>query len=307
MLQYLIIILDDSSPSFCHYENSKTKRSLISIDKLKQGIFFAMTENLMIQFVYPDYELPKEYLDVIESIDHFNISPVKEDADVWITSINSDIESEVPAVIRLGKDDLFANIDVLSNILGKVPRLNIIITDIERFGSNDFQKYDEVLRKLSTCVEGLLLSGKETMLNLLTDRLVLNQMNNCGAGDSTITLAPNGEYYLCPAFYYNNEPSLECIENRPQLKNQQLLRLDHSPICCHCDAFQCKRCIWLNQKTTLEVNTPSREQCVLAHIERNVSRDLLERIRRHGKFFPNTDDIAEIEYLDPFENKDKWN
>lgn len=306
MLQYLIIILDDSSPSFCHYENSKTKRNLIPIDKLKQGIFFAMTENLMIQFVYPDYELPKEYIDVVESIDHFNISPIKEDADVWITSINSDIESEVPVVIRLGKDDLFANIDVLSGILEKVPRLNIILSDIESFDSNDFQKYDEALRKMSTCIESLLLSGKGTMLNLLTDRLVLNQMNNCGAGDSTITLAPNGEYYLCPAYYYDHREAIGDVEKGLQIKNAQLLQLDHAPICCHCDAYQCKRCIWLNQKTTLEVNTPSHEQCVLAHIERNVSRDLLGRLRQYGNFFPNTDDIAKIDYLDPFENKDKW-
>lgn len=306
MLQYLIIILDDSSPSFCHYENSKTKRSLIPIDKLRQGIFFAMTENLMIQFVYPDYELPKEYVDVIESIDHFNISPNKEDADVWVTSVNSDIESEVPVVIRLGKDDLFASIDVLSGILGKVPRLNIILSDIESFDNNDFQKYDEALRKLSTCIESLLLSGKGTMLNLLTDRLVLNQMNNCGAGDSTITLAPDGEYYLCPAFYYNNEPPLECIGNRPQIKNQQLLRLDHATICSHCDAFQCKRCVWLNKKTTLEVNTPSHEQCVVAHIERNSSKELLRRIRQHESFFQDTDEIIDIDYLDPFENKSKW-
>jgi len=306
MLQYLIIILDDSSPSFCHYENSKSKRNLIPIDKLKQGIFFAMTENLMIQFVFPDYELPKEYIDVIESIDHFNISPIKEEADIWVTAMNSDIESDVPVVIRLGKEDLFAHIDVLSDILGEVPRLNIILTDIESFNNNDFQKYDEALRKLSTRIESLLLSGKGAMLNLLTDRLVLNQMNNCGAGDSTITLAPDGEYYLCPAFYYDNQPSLECIDNRPLLKNRQLLRLDHSPICCNCDAFQCKRCIWLNKKTTLEVNTPSHEQCVVAHIERNSSKDLLRRIRQHSDSFTYMEEIIDIDYLDPFENRSKW-
>ena len=32
-----------------------------------------MKENLMIQYVYPDYELPKEYETVIESIDHKKI------------------------------------------------------------------------------------------------------------------------------------------------------------------------------------------------------------------------------------------
>lgn len=34
-----------------------------------------MKENLMIQFVYPDYELPQAYKDAIESIDHSKIMP----------------------------------------------------------------------------------------------------------------------------------------------------------------------------------------------------------------------------------------
>ena len=51
MLQYLIILLDDTSTSYCHYENNKTKRQLISIEDLKAGIYYAMKENLMIQFV----------------------------------------------------------------------------------------------------------------------------------------------------------------------------------------------------------------------------------------------------------------
>ena len=69
MLQYLVILLDDSSTSFCHYDN-KDEHNLISIEDLREAIFFGMKENLMIQFVYPDYPLPKDYLDTIESIDH---------------------------------------------------------------------------------------------------------------------------------------------------------------------------------------------------------------------------------------------
>ena len=52
MLQYLIIQLDDTSISYCHYENTKDKSKLIGLDDLKAGILFAMKENLMIQFVY---------------------------------------------------------------------------------------------------------------------------------------------------------------------------------------------------------------------------------------------------------------
>ena len=68
MLQYLIILLDDTSASFCHYEVPQKEPRLIDIETLRKGIYFAMRENLMIQFVYPDYELPQEYIEVIESI-----------------------------------------------------------------------------------------------------------------------------------------------------------------------------------------------------------------------------------------------
>ena len=95
--------------------------------------------------------------------------------------------------------------------------------------------------------------------------------------------------------------SIGDLVNGLDIKNKQLHRLDHAPICKHCDAWQCKRCIWLNHKTTLEVNTPSHEQCVISHLERNASRELLRRIN-----LPNKEDIKEIDYLDPFDKRDEW-
>ena len=90
MLQYLIILLDDTSTSFCHYDNNLKSR-LISLEDLKAGIFYAMKENLMIQFVYPDFELPQEYKDVINTIDHSVIvsslcedTALKDNADVVV-------------------------------------------------------------------------------------------------------------------------------------------------------------------------------------------------------------------------------
>ena len=49
MLQYLIILLDASSTSYCHYENLRKEKGVIALENLKKGIFFAMKENLMIQ------------------------------------------------------------------------------------------------------------------------------------------------------------------------------------------------------------------------------------------------------------------
>ena len=317
MLQYLIILLDDMSTSYCHYSSANQKR-LISLNDLRRGIRFSMLENLMIQFVYPDYELPQKYRDEIDTIDHNKIvssqsldKTVLEESDVivlhdWTILQNIDFGEGKSYVLRTDKQGLFEKYSSLKVILGKVDRLNVVIKDVETFTDRDFECYKMVLKELSTEIEKLYVAGKSPQLNLLTDRMMLSQMNNCGAGESNITLAPNGKFYVCPAFYYEDEAdSVGDLDKGLDIKNKQLCRLDHAPICRHCDAWQCKRCIWLNRKTTLEVNTPSHEQCVIAHIERNSSKTLLENIRQHGSFLPDAE-IKEIDYLDPFDKREEW-
>jgi CXXX repeat peptide maturase len=126
-------------------------------------------------------------------------------------------------------------------------------------------------------------------------------MNNCDAGIANITLAPNGKFYVCPAFYYNDaDDDIGDLEKGLDIKNAQLFHLEYAPLCRICDAYQCRRCVWLNRKTTLEVNTPSHEQCVVSHLERNQSRLLLERLRQETSFKSDAD-MKEIDYLDPFD------
>ncbi len=313
MLQYLVILLDDTSTSFCHYSVNKKERRLISLDHLRQGIRFGMVENLMIQFVYPDYALPQDYLDVIDTIDHSNIKPMALlDNDTDIVVLNSwdydasKLEDDV-VVLRTGWKHLNENHDKLKDLLGMVQRLNVVITDVERMSDSDREQYKAVLASLGKEVEQLYVDGKSPQFNLLTDRMILTEMNNCNAGDTTITLAPNGKFYICPAFYYNDEnDNVGNIENGLDIKNKQLYKLDHAPICRKCDAWQCRRCIWLNRKTTLEVNTPSHEQCVAAHLERNASRELMLSLRSKGTFLPDKEEIKELTYLDPFEIATQW-
>ena len=116
MLQYLIILLDDTSVSYCHYENTRTERKLISLEDLKAGILFGMKENLMIQFVYPDYELPIEYQQAIETIDHSKIMPYSkaDGADVvilngWIRLKDCSFKETTAYILRTCKKDFFGN------------------------------------------------------------------------------------------------------------------------------------------------------------------------------------------------------
>ena len=226
---------------------------------------------------------------------------------MWVKESIKDIKADVPVVWRTDKQSLFNSEADIIKALEDVPRLNIVLTDIETFTEEDFTAYKEVLEKLSKKIEQMYVDGKSPQLNLLTDRMMLSQMNNCGAGDTNITLAPNGKFYVCPAFYCEDESdSIGDLEHGLDIKNKQLYKLEYAPICRHCDAWQCKRCVWLNRKTTLEVNTPSHEQCVVAHLERNASRELMNNIRKHGSFLPEQEEIKEIDYLDPFDKRDTW-
>ena len=316
MLQYLVILLDDTSVSYCHADNPYTERRLISLDDLKAGILYAMKQNLMVQFVYPDYELPQEYLDVIDTIDHHDIrgwyagvSPADVLVFEWpVPASEVSAYQDAVAVLRCKKEELFASGDTFSAMLRQVHRLNVVITDLETFTDEDLKQYDSLLNQWATVLKEAYLKGRTPQLNLLTDRMMLTKPNHCNAGVENITLAPNGKFYLCPAFYYEERVGVTPPQNAVaplDIPNQQLLRLDHAPLCRHCDAYHCRRCVWLNRRTTLEVNTPSHEQCIVAHTERNAARRLLASIREVGEFMPEVD-IKEIKYLDPFDVRKEW-
>lgn len=325
MLQYLVILIDDTSVAYCHADNPMKERNLMPIETLKKGILFGMKHNLMIQYVFPDYALPEEYASVIESIDNVKIYPVgckpvtgiddSGEADVEVTTSVPEKVGAKNLALRLPFGEMLKQKDEIAKLFAPGVRINLCITDVEQFSDGQIEAYKTLLNDWNGVLLGLYKKGQSPQFNLLTDRMMLKEMHNCEAGVSNITLAPNGKFYLCPAFYYDermhvfnqlnhhqpsSDNSVGDLERGLDIPNPQLLQLDHAPLCRNCDAFQCRRCIWLNRKLTWDINTPSHQQCVMAHIERNASRSLLNDIRKVGEFMPEID-IKEINYLDPFE------
>ncbi len=311
MLKYLIIILDDSSVPFCHYQPFKEKK-LISEEDLQQAVKFAMIHNLNVQFVWPDYELPEVYKRIISSIDHTNIVPIalSTNADINADIIVVDqtgfsLGSEGVIVARIDLHKLIDSPETLLPLLQKAERVNIVITDPENFKEIYTEAYRKALKYISDEVFNQLKDGHNLQVNLITDRMVLTGMNNCNAGMETLTVAPDGNFHICPAFYFGGSKSLGSVENEPNITNPQLYRIDHSPICRECDAWHCRRCVWLNKNATLEVNTPGHEQCVMAHLEREAARQLNERIRQ-ATGNAQGEEIPKLDYLDPFDIVNQW-
>lgn len=314
MLKYLLIQLDDISDSFCHYKNPRCQKRLMPIETLKKAITFGYKENLIFEFLYPDYELPKEYKDLIDELYRADIVPSQcsdkellKTADIVTVSKDTDFETLAPRkeaayIFRAELAELANWSDKIIEVIPKIDRFTIVPTDVEVFSDSKIESYTDFLNKIADAVGKELKKGHEVQSNILTDRLLLNSMNNCNAGVESITIAPDGQFYICPAFYLDNESEpAGNLENGLNIKNRHLFELEYAPICTKCDAFHCKRCVWLNQRLTLEVNTPSHEQCIMAHTERAASLNLLNSLRAtHHKFFPAAE-INEIDYTDPFD------
>ena len=262
----------------------------------------------MINFVLPSTTLPKEHLDLMESIDHNKIG-----SDVRIIDMISDIGEGGVVILRTSYHDFVSDIAQIGDSLKFVERLNICFTDTETFEDEDIPQYSEALTYLVNTIFEYKKSGLSTSINIITDRIGKSQMNNCGAGVNNITVAPNGKFYLCPAFYYDEQQNIDNLLNHHSpdsaravgdldsglsIPNKDLLCIDHAPICRICDAYHCRRCVWLNQKLTGDINTPSHQQCVMAHLERNAARKLELLL---NKELGGNISIPEINYIDPID------
>ena len=312
MLTHLIIMLDDTSISYCHY-HAVNERRLISLEDLRSGIVWAMKENLNVQFVDPNYDLPSKYNTLIDTIDHIEIKPEiqSDNADVVVLTDwkgkQLEPNNEVTYIVRADRGELEEFSDSISDLLKGGARVVVVLTDIESFTDADLLSYKTLLEGLADCLCEDYQKGKSAQLSLLTDRIMLNEMNNCNAGVNNVTLAPNGRFYLCPAFYYDNpNDDIGDLRRGLTIKNQNLLDLNHAPICRNCDAYHCKRCIWLNGRLTLDSNTPSHQQCVISHLERNASRLLQQKLEEKGIRLNPSHEIKEIDYLDPFNIVNRW-
>lgn len=313
-LQYVILLLDNASPSFCYYKNEKVEPLLMPLEKVKEVLAFSKKQGLYLTILYNNDGLPAEYEKVLQDFPHIKIKPVSrgdiEDNDTCVINIPDDYsklrrnlswKKKLNGIIRVSINCIKELKCFLFDYIQYFKRVNLIITDIDAADECQLNEFRIELEIIKDFVSNMLFKEINTEFSMLTDRLVLTEMRNCDAGIKHITIAPDGKFYLCPGFYYDNEnDSIGTIEEGVHIKNSQLLNIKNAPICRQCDCYQCKRCFYLNRKITLEINTPSHEQCVLSHHERNISGKLLKKVQREGICLDYAQ-IPLIDYLDPYE------
>lgn len=316
MHKYLLVLLEEGAVPFCYYSNpaylSSASPVFMPEETLAEVIHTAQDQELSINFLYGKRRPPVELEALIAKVPgHVKLIPLVlrdvypdailvldvEDCAAFVSTEDTEQRN---LILRVGKNELAQLTEIFDQLWGKFKRLNLHLLEVEAFSRQEMNLYEKQLGQLAQRLRQGYAAGEEVEVNVLSDRLLLTQMNNCDAGLRHLTVAPNGKCYVCPAFYHedSDEYALGDLKTLSR-KNQHLLDIRQSPICSKCDAFHCKRCVYLNKKTTLEFNTPSEEQCLVSHLEREASRKLLNRLKGAPPF-AQMDPIPALAYCDPF-------
>lgn len=300
--KYMLVMLQDDITPHCSYRNKKGTKNKMSMELIDRAMEFASENDFEIVFMGEKGETPIKnkgfYMSLVDSnskeankksivIYDNDVSKINKNSDTCILLINKDNIENITVYIRnLSKDHI---------------RINLVLEDIGNWKQKHIELYKEELNSLVEVIEKTYVDNQPLEVNVITDRINFNSHNECTAGSKTITLAPNGEFYICPAFYYDDvEDSIGSLEEGILNKDECLLSIENAPICRKCDAYQCKACRYLNKKLTEEYNVSPKIQCNISHYEREATRKLQSKLVKRRLI--NAGSIIEkLEYVDPLD------
>jgi CXXX repeat peptide maturase len=216
----------------------------------------------------------------------------------YICKMNLILLADLHDISTLGNyvEQLFKN---------NITRVNLVFDLSEISIDFDFDCYKAQLNKIADVLFEYFKAGQIKYINVLTDIYILEKMNNCNAGITHVTLGPDGKLYICPAFYYAGQP-MESSGFSPIPRLAKLLDFKSAPICSGCDALHCRRCVYDNLIKTDEYNISGEVQCIISHIEREVSLDLQNRLLKETNFNSFKNILMDKDYIDPFTDAKFW-
>lgn len=300
--QQLILPLADNYVSYCCYQNTRVEeRESLTSDRLHDALCCCAERGMEAVFLHPWGELremedpmlwelstrhivsaqcyakaAQKYEKVLPVFDAHNL-----EAEVW----------ECPnCILNLEQKDLEHLSEWVIRLLDKADRINVNIHGLDRNFSED--RYLEELCR----IKEVLVQNPAKEVNLITDRVYLDRFDSCQAGTRNFVYGLDGQMYTCIGMWEDAMAEARVSRNGAaiEVKGRRLYQKENHPICQKCDAYQCRDCMWMNQKATREICVSPSWQCRKSHIEREVSLQYQKETGIQG-----SGAIRELAYRDP--------
>ena len=245
-LKYLYIITSDDIPPMCGYANKMSSRDDISLSVAEKALDLCYRYHLIPVFLGS----PVGTMDLSTST-YYIISPERKKQnskiDVEIARDWADLEGRRGIVsLTLNRYNLREQFD-LRGVSTECYRLNLFFSDIEEWTDEDYVLLEIFLSHLKVFYEERNHSSKLLSVNLLDD----SELTSCNCGLEAITVAPDGNIYICPAFYFEQKGAIGSIETVEDTM-EYLKRIGD----CHC----CQNCLFQNSIGTGEIRVKSYNQ-----------------------------------------------
>ena len=300
--RYLYIYGNNHFPSICGYSSTDSQVYIMSDQILHQAFEFCETNNYVPVFC-GFRELPFEYYGhqiVLYSNYLSNAEKIHENCFTQFLIMDYEIDkrliipNEVNSIIiictKSNLSGLFSKIEYLSCLKNDL-NINIMFSDEDTLSTTKqfIIEYDDFLKSLKELILKNWISANYININILTNELFANTNRYCGAGESSIFLSPEGNFYICSAFYHKKQGGyIGNINSGIENIYSKVCDMDKSPLCQNCKIRHCARCVFKNKTKTGEFSISPEEQCVTSYLEYKYSRELM-------------DDLIEKNVLLPFE------
>ncbi len=288
--KYLYILLDSFSSQICQF-NPNYYCIEMPQSMVKEAILFCDIHHIVPIFVGKDSKKFSSYGLFIDETKIWNIE------DIQRAQVDSLLNSYI---VKSNRRQLPILAETIINIYNSVaPRsinIDVYFEDLHDFSESDCQIYKSQLYNISNYIIRRWKNNELINLNLLTHIIEKNNDDSCMAGIKKYALAPDGRFYICPAFYFDNELRdeyvIEDLKTGIDYKYEKLCQSARCVSCRSCKSTQCTRCAYLGKKYTGEFCVPPEIECVKSSIEREVAFKFYEEVKNIS--FVNEDWFANI-------------
>lgn len=309
-MRSLVLLLDGAAPSFCFYPSPAPSAPWPMTDEVfRAALSLAAAQDLSLQIVGGPGGVPPAWRERLAGRAHVVYLPhgarglAEQDVPVLDAAADPGGLAHHPiAILRVARGELERWPRCFEALSSRVERVVLVLLDLDRWDEEDLGRHQASLRRAGAFLAREYRAGHMVQLSAISDRLALQEPGDCAAGLDHLTVAPDGSLQPCPGFALDGAAALGHLGEPwpPSIANRELLTRQRAPICALCDAFHCRRCVHLNLRSTLEVNTPPWQLCRAAHLEREASRELLETLHREGEL-RHLPPIRHVPYEEPFE------
>jgi len=292
-------------PYLMHRKNVRDERELLSNPLIKEKM-----EGIVCRHLYEySRENCQELLHYFREEDLFPVF----NRENYTLAANEKFQNVLLIVKEKELEDLY---DMVTTLGTNCSRINL---KAEVNSRKTLSVYEKQLEKLIPYIAKRLGEGKPLEISVLTDRLFLSAMeDNCYAGEKNLAFGPDGKFYLCPEEYFEEKCDENYYENYDEketgvrlnrvrvmeeyLRDFKMTKLEMSPTCTYCDAYQCQRCVYLNKKRTGEYNVPSSIQCFKSGAEHRLTIELKNLLEQKYEM-KGFDEIVQWETEEPFQER----